>query len=41
MDLDTLTPLEALGVLHAAFQVSDDIDLAEVMHHLDRLFRET
>lgn len=41
MDLDALSPLEALGALHTAFQASDDVDLAEVMHHLERLFRET
>lgn len=40
MDLDALTPLEALGALHAAFAVSDDVDVAEVMHHLERLFCE-
>lgn len=38
--LDGLTPLEALGSLHVAYQATDDVDLAEVMHHLERLFQE-
>jgi hypothetical protein len=40
-DLDTLTPLEALGELHAIYATSADVDLAEVMRHVERLFRET